>query len=121
MIIEYVLILILQALGIYFNVMENVVKLGDKYPAETPKSIFRIFWHEDWDTLATSAGIILLNLVGHYIVFEKLHMTLLPEWYWQLAPYFLSLLGGYAGQRLIYKVFGTAEKCLEKRADDLLK
>lgn len=112
---EYFLIIILQSLGIGFHVMQKVISLGDKFPAETPRSVFKLFWKEDWDTLVVSGLILVLNIVGHYITFDKLGMVLLSEWYWQIAPYVLSLVGGYLGQRWIYKFFGSAEKALDKQ------
>lgn len=117
---EYALIFILESLGVGYHVMQKVISLGDKYPTETPKSIFKIFWREDWDTLMVSGLVLITNLVGHYIVFERLQMVLWQEWYYQLAPYVLSLLGGYAGQRLIYRFFGSAERALDKKADQFL-
>ena len=117
---EYLLILILQLLGISFHVMQKVISIGDKYPKETPRTIFKYFWLEDWDTLAVSGLFLILNIIGHYIVFVRLEMVLHSEWYWQVSPYFFSLVGGYAGQRLIYKFFGSAEKFLEKKGDEIL-
>lgn len=120
MVMEYVLIFFLQALGVGFHVMQKVISLGDKFPTETPRGIFKYFWKEDWDTLAVSGLILMLNLIGHYIAFVKLQLVLKEDWYWQLAPYLLSLIGGYAGQRLIYKWFGSAEKFLDKQVTDKL-
>lgn len=118
---EYFLIIILESLGVAFHVMQKVVSIGDKFPDETPRNIFQIFWKQDWDTLFVSVLVLVFNIVAHYIVFDKLGFILKPEWYWQIAPYALSLIGGYAGQRLIYKWFGSAEKFLDKQVSDKLQ
>lgn len=115
---EYALIFILQVLGVCFHVMQKVISIGDKYPVETPKSIFKIFWKEDWDTLAVSGLVLILSIITHYIIFDKLDMVMKPEWFYQIIPYVVSLVLGYAGQRLVYKWFGSAEKFLDKQVTD---
>jgi len=112
---EYVLILFFQSLGIGFHVMQKVVTLGDKFPEKTVRQIFLTFWQEDWDTLTISGLIVLLDAGVHYVVFDFLHIPLNPEWYWQVGPFAIALVLGYAGQRLIYKWFGSAEKFLDNQ------
>jgi hypothetical protein len=119
---DYVLIIILQVLGILFHVMQSVVSLGDKFPAETPRSIFGIFWKEDWDTIAVSFLVLLLNVVVHYILYDYLKLQFgNGEWYYKAGPFIIALVLGYAGQRLIYKWFGTAETFLDKQVTDKFK
>ena len=111
----YILIVILQLLGISFHVMQKVVTLGDKFPEKTVRQIFLTFWQEDWDTLMISGLILLLDVVAHFVIFDFLHIPLPPEWYWQIGPFVIALVMGYAGQRLIYKWFGSAEQFLDKQ------
>lgn len=118
---EYVLIIFFQCLGIAFHVMQKVVSLGDKFPKETVRTTFATFLQEDWDTLVISGLILMLDLGTNYLLFGYLKFEHLPQWYWQLAPFAVSLILGYAGQRLIYKWFGTAEKYLDKQVTDRLQ
>lgn len=111
----YLLIVFFQLLGIGFHVMQKIVTLGDKFPIKKMREVFAIFWQEDWDTLMISTLIILLDIGAHYVVFDYLHIPLPTDWYWQVAPFVLALVLGYAGQRLIYKWFGTAEQFLDKQ------
>lgn len=121
----YALIFLFQGLGIFFHVMQKVVSIGDKFPRDqfpeyTIQRIFYIFWSEDWDTLTISAGILVLDEAVHFVVFDYLHIPLPIDWYWQIGPFGLALVLGYAGQRLIYKWFGTAEQFLDKQVSNKL-
>lgn len=111
----YFLITFFQLLGISFHVMQKVVSLGDKFPTETVKEIFAAFWKEDWDTLTISVLVLLLYLGAVYTVLDYLGIKLPTDWYWQVGPFGISLLLGYAGQRLIYKWFGSAEQFIDKK------
>ena len=115
---EYLIIIVLELLGIGFAVMETVSKLNDEYK-ETWLQILGRYIQQDWDTLIRSFLVLLLNLIAHYIV-ENYTDLFLNDTYYQLIGFALALILGYAGQRLIYKYFGKAEKFLEKKVDDKL-
>jgi hypothetical protein len=114
--IEYGLIILLQFLGIGFHVMQKISGLGDKFPEKTSNEIALIFWKEDWDTMMISVLVITLNLVAHFILMEY---TTVPDTleYFYLYVFGSAFLLGYAGQRIIYKQLGTAEKFLDKTTD----
>jgi len=117
---EYGLIILLQLLGISFHVMQKVISIGDKFANLTPSQIFGTFFKEDWDTLIVSALVLCVNVTFYFIV-DYYKVTYFTEW-----PYFLpvgfgcAFFFGYAGQRLIYKYFGSAEKFLDKQITDRL-
>ena len=117
---EYAIIIILQVIGVGFSVMERISKIGDKQPTFTRHEIVNAFWVEDWDTLIVSGLVLALNLVAHYIV-EHYTVIFLENDYAQLYGFGIALIMGYAGQRLIYKYMGSAEKFLDKKVDDRLK
>lgn len=118
------LIIVLQVLGIGLHVMQKIVKLGNDYPDKSRQEIKDAFFKEDWDTLSISAIILVLNVVAHIIV-----VVYAPEIaaakYWNIPfnlwSFFIALVLGYAGQRIIYKLLGTAENFLNKKVDDHLK
>ena len=116
---EYLLIFILQLLGIGFHVMQKVISIGDKHPDKNRSQIFSAFLYEDWDTLMVSALIISLHLVSHYIV--ENYTTIREINNYHLYSFGLALLLGYAGQRIIYKYLGSAEEFLNKKVGDKLK
>src|SRR5687768_10624743 len=91
---EYLLILILQLLGIGFHVMQKIVSLGDKFPTENRTGIFGIFMKEDWDTLVVSGLVLCLNLVVHFILSE--YKPPFTQWeYYILSSFAAALLFGY--------------------------
>lgn len=113
---DYFLIVLLQLLGISFHVMQKVISLGDKFPEYSPKAIFKVFFAEDWDTLIVSGLVLISNVVLHYVLIY-INYNPFTEGWWVAAPFGLAFVLGYAGQRLIYKFFGTAEKVLNKQIE----
>lgn len=117
---EYLLIFILQIIGIGFHVMQKIISLGDMHPDKNRSQIFSAFLYEDWDTLAVSCLVIATHLIAHYIVENYTDLSMTSEKY-ILYSFGLALILGYAGQRLAYKFLGSAEEFLNKRANDKLK
>lgn len=116
---EYTIIIILQLLGIGFHVMQKISALGDKFPEKTVPEIRGIFWKEDWDTLVGSALVLALNLVVHYIIEEYTDLAETVAYY-ILYAFGAAFILGYAGQRMIYKWLGSAEKKLTEKGDNLI-
>lgn len=117
---EYLLVFILQLLGIGFHVGQKIVSLGNTYPQKTWKEILTVFFSEDWDTLFISALVLILNECAHFIIDGYAHyLTEYPNFY--LYSFGTALLLGYAGQRLVYKFFGSAEKFLGNQIDNKLQ
>ena len=119
---DYLLIFTLQLLGICFHVMQKVISIGDKYLDKHPSEVFKVFLKEDWDTLVVSGLVLFLDIVVHYIITNYVPPLAIIQWeYFMLSSYGLALLLGYAGQRMIYKYFGTAERFLDKQVNDRLQ
>ena len=117
---EYLIVFIMQMIGIGFHVGQKVVSLGNAYPDKSWKEILSALFVEDWDTMVISCLVIFLNEMIHFIINEYAgHITELPNFY--LYSFGTALLLGYAGQRLIYKFLGTAEKFLGDQIDNKLK
>jgi hypothetical protein len=116
---EYILIVILQLLGIGFHVMQKISILGDKFPDKSIREIRILFLKEDLDTLVVSALVLMLNLVSHYIV--TIYTTIPKMDNYHLYSFGAALVLGYAGQRVIYKYLGTAERFLDKKIDNKLQ
>lgn len=117
---EYFLIIFWQLLGVSFHVGQKIVSLGDKFPEKNVNEIGKTFWKEDWDTLLISFLIIMLDLGTHFTLhYLKIELPA-EEWYWKVMPYAAALILGYAGQRLVYKWFGSAEEFLDKQVTDRL-
>lgn len=117
---EYVLIAVLQLLGIGFHVMQKVSSLGNTFPQKSRKDILGIFLQEDWDTLCISGLILATCETGHYIIHHYAH-TVAAMQYFELTWFGLALVLGYSGQNLIYKWLGSAESYLDKKVTDKLQ
>jgi hypothetical protein len=119
-IVEFVLLIVFQILGIGFHVMQKIIKLGNDNPSKTRKEITGIFFVEDWDTLFVSGLILFLVVASHIAIL--FFATVLREWdYYILASFAVSLMLGYGGQRFIYKQLGTAEAFLNRKVEHLTK
>lgn len=122
---EYFLSLVLQLLGISFHVMQKIVSLGDKHKEKTRSEIISIFLAEDWDSLFVSFLVLVTCMVFHfaanYYFPESMNKIVeIPILNIDVPIVILILIAsfviGYAGQRLVYKYLGSAEKFLEKKA-----
>lgn len=115
-IVEYLLIFILQILGVGFHVGQKVVALNSKLP-DAPGVIMKTFWRNDWPTIFVSSLILVLDIVGHFTMWY-VGVDPFQEGWWKVLPFALALFLGYAGQRVIYKIFGTTEKVFDKQLND---
>jgi hypothetical protein len=117
---EYLLIISLQLSGIGLHVMQKIIGIGNLHPDKPASETFKIFMREDWDTLCVSAIVLFLNIIVHYIVGEYAQSISAMEYY-TLTSFAIALVLGYAGQRMIYKYLGSAEKFLDKQVENRLK
>lgn len=117
---EYLIVFVMQLLGVGFHVGQKIVSLGNAYPEKSRSEIVRVFFKEDWDTLFISALVLLLDEMIHIIINGyATHLTVNPNFY--LYSFGAALVLGYAGQRLVYKFFGSAEKFLGNQIDNKLQ
>lgn len=117
---DYIIIIILQIIGVGFHVGQKIVGLGDKFPEKTKREIFAVFWKEDWDTLGVSVFVLMLNLVAHFVTCR--YLPVVADWeYFEVSSFAVALILGYAGQRKIYKWLGSAEQFLDKKIEEKLK
>jgi ABC-type spermidine/putrescine transport system permease subunit I len=122
---EYFLALVLQLLGISFHVMQKIITLGDKDKTKSRSEIVSIFLSEDWDTLFVSLLVLITCMVFHfsanYYYPESMNKIVeIPILNIDVPIVILLLIAsfviGYAGQRLVYRWLGSAEKYLDKKA-----
>jgi hypothetical protein len=128
---EYFLIIVLQLLGIGFHVMQKIISMGDNHPEKTRGQIFDTFFREDWDTLMVSALVLFTDLTIHFIMnYYDPHLMntsfAFPALWgftisYRAVSFIIALFLGYAGQRVAYKLFGTAEKLLNKKIENKLQ
>ena len=112
----YILTTFAFVLGCCFHVMGKVSTLKKSFPELLPKTIWKTFWHEEWNVLIGSVFVLFTLELSIYII--NYYQMPIPDWLqWGIYP--ISLVLGYAGQRLIYKYLGTAEKILEQKADKI--
>ena len=115
---EYLLIFILQVLGIGLNVAKKVLQIDKKSPDDSLGEVILVFWNSDRITIFISTLVLVFNLVAHYIIGNYAEsITEIP--YYELISFGIAFVLGYAGQNLIYKYLGTAEQVLDKKADVL--
>lgn len=115
---EYVIVFILQALGISLSATQKMLELDRKFPDDSLSDVINLFLREDRITLIISGIILIFNLVAHYIVDSYTELPLVVEYY-PIWAFGISFVLGYAGQRIIYKYLGKAEGLLMKKADKL--
>lgn len=115
--IEYLLIIALQFIGVGFHVMQKVIGFGNIYPDKTKSEIFKTFWKEDWDTLVVSLLILALNLTIHFIIWYFQPELRSMEYYHPIS-FATAFMLGYLGQRKIYSLLGTAERYIDKKVSD---
>lgn len=116
---EYVLLVMLQLIGIGFHVMQTIIDLGNKFPTETPKSVWFSFWKTDWDSLGVSGLVLILSVISHYVI-HTYAPSIASYQYFELMSFGISLILGYSGQTLIYKFLGKASAALEQKVTDKL-
>src|SRR5688572_14317139 len=67
-VLEFVLICILQFLGIGLGILQKVFELDKKSPDDTLNEVFSMYWATDRIPVFISAFILVLNLVVHLII-----------------------------------------------------
>lgn len=123
---EYLIIFVLQLLGIGFHVVQKVNVLDKQHPEQTAKQIYAMFFENEWSSLSISVLVLVANLLSHGIIdhyFPAVRETTIKipltelELPYLAASFIVALVLGYAGQRLAYKYLGKAEQYLSKKAD----
>lgn len=127
---DYVLIIIFQALGVFFKAGQQIAILKNKYPGLTGKQTVDTYWKEDWNTLIMSGGVLGFNLAVHYVVamldidwsqkFELFGISTTWSSIYLLFSVGIAITLGYKGQDLIYKWLGTAAEKLDKEVSSKL-
>lgn len=111
---EYLIIFILQILGIGLHVAQKVLEIDARDPDDTLAHVCMVFIKENRVSLFISALVLVLNLVAHYIIGTYSNW---PEQvgHYELWSFCFALVLGYAGQRLVYKLLGHAENTINKK------
>jgi hypothetical protein len=116
---EYFLIFILQLIGIGLSVGQKVYELDKKFADDTFSEVLATFWKSDRMTVWISLIILCLNIVAHYIIEHDSQLpSSIPNY--PLYAFGIAFILGYAGQRIIYKWLGTAEKTLTEKGDKII-
>lgn len=115
---EFILIAVLQFIGIRLHILQKIIAIDKAHPELTRKEVVDTFKENDSFTISVSYLVLGLNLIAHFIihVFAPKLMDSVP--YFIIWAFALAFVLGYAGQRLIYKVLGTAESILNRRIED---
>lgn len=117
-ILEFILIVVLQAIGIGLHVMQKIIGLDNKFPEMTRQEIIDTFFENDIFTLYVSALVLCLNLVVHLIVHVYSPSLIESIPYYLLWSFGVAFVLGYAGQRLVYKFLGAAESVINKKIEN---
>lgn len=102
---EYLLIIILQILGVGFHVAQKASEIEKRSLTDTFPQVLSAFLTENRVSLFISALVLITSVVTYYVL---IHYTSLP----QTIPYFFlycfggAVVLGYAGQRIIYSFLG---------------
>jgi len=125
---DYILIIIFQAIGVAFKVGQQVNVLKKLHPERTGKEIMNTYWNEDWNTLIMSWVVLCTNLAVHYVVsllgidfkkdFTILSLELSYGSVYLLGSVVVASVLGYKGQDLLYKWLGSAADRLDKEVSE---
>lgn len=96
--------LILFLCGVLGIIIHNLIKIGEINKRENGNFKFKPFIRLEWPSIALSLFVVIVCLIAKQEI-KKLEQV--GEW---LALFFVFT--GYAGQSLVYKFFGRAEKKL---------
>ena len=113
---EYVLITIIYILGVWIRSVQNIGGVRKKNPLLGPKQVIKLFLSEDWDTLAMSAGGLILLLTLNFITwYEHIVLTGIAGAWW--FKYALASVVSYGGQQFLLKAYGTTGKAAADLVD----
>lgn len=118
---EYLIITALQLLGVCFHIGQKIMQLDSTHPDDSLQDVWNAFWKADRITVFISALILLLNLIVQFIINNYAMDILYQNKNFHLYMFGAALVLGYAGQNLIYKFMGTAERFLGKKIDSIDK
>ncbi len=131
---DYVLILMFQAFGVFFRCGQIIAGYRKTYPQLERKQVLNTLWNEDYNTLVVSAGIAALHACVHYAaaylgIDEALDGTSFTVWgiviqavtVYLALSFALAIVIGYKGQDLIYKWLGSAADKLDKEVTTKLQ
>lgn len=116
---EYLIIFALQFFGIGLNVAQVLLALDKLSHDDSFKDIWKLFWQRDKVTLIISGLVLGVDELAHFI-FSYYDAPFTHHEYYIFISFGIAFVLGYAGQRLIYKYLGTAEKFLNKKIDEKL-
>lgn len=116
---DYLFICFFQIIGVFFNIGEHILKLGEEHKDKTPKEIIKEMWRLDWDVLSISIGILALHVVSH-LAFAYYKFDFVTHPYYPAINILSGLFFGYVGQRGLYYMLGKGEKYFQKRVDEKL-
>lgn len=117
---DFLLIFILQILGISLHVLQKCVELDKKFHDDSLGEVFKTFWQNDRITLLISLVVLTLNEVTHFITARYSTFAETMENYY-LWSFVVAFVLGYAGQRVIYRYLGKAEEFLNKKVENKLQ
>ena len=115
---EYLIILILQTIGIGLHACKKMYDIDKKFEDDTMNDVINTFLREDRVTLVISGFILALNLLAHYILDAYTDIPINIS-YFPLYAFGIALVLGFGGQGIVYHYLGKAETALMKKADKL--
>jgi len=117
---EYIIIIILQLLGIGFHVGQKVLELDKLSPDDSLGDVFKLFWKTDKITILISGLILIMFVIGHYVVHNYTPKTIASYEYLDLITFVAALVFGYGGQGIIYRALGKSIDFANKKIDEKL-
>ena len=133
---DYVLIIIFEAIGMAFKIGQQIALLKKEHPERSKKEIINTYSNEDWNVLFMSFVVLCFNLAAFYVIYSRLGIDWTRAWdvtvfgiainlkleaLMVLFSVGIAVLFGYKGQDLLYKWFGSAADKLDKAVSEKLK
>lgn len=97
------------------------MQLDREHPDDTLTDVWKAFWRADRVTVFISVLIMLSNLIVQFIINNYAMDIPYQNKNFHLYMFGASFVLGYAGQNLIYRFMGTAEKFLNRKIDSIDK
>lgn len=123
---DYLVIFILQFIGISLNVLQIVLVIDKQLPDDTLEEVFLKFWKSDRITVFISVTIMILHLVTHGVIAKywpavsevSFNIPVLDISVPYIIASFLSAFFiGYFGQWLMYKLLGKMKDVIGNKID----
>lgn len=117
---EYILIFVLQIIGVLANALQIAIGLDKEKDDDTFGDVVKSFWNKHRMSVLVSLFVVLpLNIIGHYIIIVYTDLSSTIK-YFALYSFGFALVFGYGGQWILYAFLDAMKKRAIEKGEDLI-